>query len=116
MSLLQRSCTYSFGQRVVDGLAMSGNAPRIFSRTLSNGLPLFSIVFCALFGSLAYMGLGSANGSGKVFIWFQNSAYCYFLLLRIDLTVIFPTVTCEFVCSDQVIYVTESHLQPLPVL
>lgn len=34
------------------------------------GVPWVAICFQALFGFLAYMGIGT--GSGKVFIWFQN--------------------------------------------
>ncbi|KAJ7873291.1 amino acid permease/ SLC12A domain-containing protein [Mycena olivaceomarginata] len=56
--------------RALYGLAAAGNAPRIFLKTLSNGLPVASIVFCSLFSTLAYMGVTS--GSGKVFGWFAN--------------------------------------------
>ncbi|KAJ6516211.1 amino acid permease [Mycena sanguinolenta] len=56
--------------RALYGLAAAGNAPRIFLKTLSNGLPVVSIVFCSLFSTLAYMGVKS--GSGKVFGWFSN--------------------------------------------
>ncbi|KAJ7937354.1 amino acid permease [Mycena leptocephala] len=56
--------------RALYGLAAAGNAPRIFLKTLSNGLPVASIVFCSLFSCLAYMGVTS--GSGKVFGWFAN--------------------------------------------
>ncbi|KAJ6567180.1 amino acid permease [Mycena vulgaris] len=56
--------------RALYGLAAAGNAPRIFLKTLSNGLPIVSILFCSLFSCLAYMGVTS--GSGKVFGWFSN--------------------------------------------
>lgn len=56
--------------RALYGLAASGNAPKIFLKTLKNGLPLVSIIFCALFSALAYMGISS--GSGRVFGWFAN--------------------------------------------
>ncbi|KAJ7283484.1 amino acid permease [Mycena rebaudengoi] len=56
--------------RALYGLAAAGNAPRIFLKTLSNGLPLVSILFCSAFSTLAYMGVTS--GSGKVFGWFAN--------------------------------------------
>jgi amino acid transporter len=39
-------------------------------KTSKNGLPYVSILFCALFGLLAYMG--TKSGSGKVFTWFAN--------------------------------------------
>ncbi|KAF7301538.1 Amino acid permease [Mycena indigotica] len=56
--------------RALYGLAASGNAPKIFLKTLPNGLPIVSIIFCSLFSTLAYMGVTS--GSGKVFGWFAN--------------------------------------------
>ncbi|KAF8211454.1 amino acid permease [Mycena galopus ATCC 62051] len=56
--------------RALYGLAAAGNAPRIFLKTLSNGLPIASILFCSLFSTLAFMGVKS--GSGKVFGWFAN--------------------------------------------
>ncbi len=53
-----------------DGLALNGNAPRIFLKVTSNGLPWVSVAFSAVFGLLAFMGISS--GSGKVFAWFVN--------------------------------------------
>ncbi|KAJ7047679.1 amino acid permease [Mycena alexandri] len=56
--------------RALYGLAAAGNAPRIFLKTLSNGLPIASLLFCSVFACLAYMGV--TKGSGKVFGWFAN--------------------------------------------
>ncbi len=56
---------------MTDGLALAGNAPKIFTKVTRNGLPLVSLLFCAAFSALAYMGISS--GSGKVFNWFVNS-------------------------------------------
>ncbi|TFK57378.1 amino acid permease [Heliocybe sulcata] len=56
--------------RALYGLAMSGNAPRIFLKTSKSGLPYVSIAFCAAFSLLAYMGIN--GGSGRVFGWFSN--------------------------------------------
>jgi len=56
--------------RAIYGLSLSGNAPRIFSRTSKKGLPTIAIFFCASFAFLAFMGVQA--GSGKVFGWFQN--------------------------------------------
>jgi len=53
-----------------DGLALSGNAPRIFSRTTGHGLPWLAVLFDALFAFLAFMSLSAS--SAKVFQWFQN--------------------------------------------
>jgi amino acid transporter len=41
--------------RAIYGLAISGTAPKIFARTTKNGLPWVSLIFCSLFGCLAYM-------------------------------------------------------------
>ncbi|KAF8337995.1 amino acid permease [Cantharellus anzutake] len=56
--------------RALYGLAISGNAPRIFARANRRGLPYVSVTFCALFCALSYMGI--KKGSGKVFGWFAN--------------------------------------------
>ncbi|KAF9517401.1 hypothetical protein BS47DRAFT_1339816 [Hydnum rufescens UP504] len=56
--------------RTLYGLAISGNAPQVFARTSKSGLPYVSVTFCALFCSLAYMGVKS--GSLKVFGWLSN--------------------------------------------
>lgn len=56
--------------RALYGLALSGQAPRIFTKTAKNGLPWISFIFSALFSFLAYMAI---NGSaGTVFGWFAN--------------------------------------------
>ncbi|KII83780.1 hypothetical protein PLICRDRAFT_46961 [Plicaturopsis crispa FD-325 SS-3] len=56
--------------RALYGLAVSGNAPRIFLRTSRSGLPYAALAFCSLFSTLAYMGINS--GAGTVFGWFAN--------------------------------------------
>ncbi|GBE86317.1 Dicarboxylic amino acid permease [Sparassis crispa] len=55
--------------RALYGLALAGNAPKIFAKTSRNGLPYVALITNALFASLAYMGINS--GSGKVFNWFS---------------------------------------------
>ncbi|KZT66151.1 hypothetical protein DAEQUDRAFT_482566 [Daedalea quercina L-15889] len=56
--------------RALYGLALAGNAPKVFALTTKNGLPYISVILCALFSALAYMGVNS--GSGKVFTWLTN--------------------------------------------
>ncbi|THU94837.1 amino acid permease [Dendrothele bispora CBS 962.96] len=51
--------------RALYGLSLAGNAPKIFSKTLKNGLPIVSLLFCSAFALLSYMGVTS--GSGRVF-------------------------------------------------
>ncbi len=62
----------SFHTFTSDGLAATGNAPRMFLITLKNGLPIISILTCASFGLLAYMSVDEV--AGKVFGWFANLA------------------------------------------
>jgi len=56
--------------RALYGLAAAGNAPKIFLKTSKKGLPYVSIIFCACFALLAYMGVSA--GAGKVFGWLAN--------------------------------------------
>jgi amino acid transporter len=55
--------------RAIYGLAASHNAPRIFLKTLSNGLPIVAVLFNACFALLAYMGV--KKGSALVFTYFS---------------------------------------------
>lgn len=56
--------------RALYGLALTGQAPKFFNKTLKNGLPWTAVSFSAAFSLLAFMGIKS--GSGKVFGWFAN--------------------------------------------
>lgn len=54
----------------IDGLAISGNAPKIFLRTTKTGLPWVAISLGCLFSLLSYMSV--SGGAGRVFGWFAN--------------------------------------------
>ncbi|KAF8601762.1 amino acid permease [Ceratobasidium sp. AG-I] len=56
--------------RALYGLALAGNAPKIFRKVSKSGLPYVSVIFCSLFSGLAYMSVNA--GAGKVFNWFAN--------------------------------------------
>ncbi|THH01261.1 hypothetical protein EW026_g1403 [Hermanssonia centrifuga] len=56
--------------RALYGLALNGNAPKIFTRVSSWGLPYIAVSTNAAFGLLAYMAV--SNGAGRVFTWFAN--------------------------------------------
>ncbi|ORX57550.1 amino acid permease [Hesseltinella vesiculosa] len=56
--------------RALYGLAVAGNAPKIFARVNKRGLPYISLFFCAAFAFLSYMGINA--GSSTVFGWFAN--------------------------------------------
>lgn len=52
----------------LDGLALAGNAPKIFTRVNGWGLPWIAVLTNSLFGLLAYMAV--SNGAGRVFGWY----------------------------------------------
>ncbi|KAG8221744.1 amino acid permease [Butyriboletus roseoflavus] len=56
--------------RSLYGLAVSGSAPKFFSRTTRSGLPYVAVSICSAFAFLAYMTLGTS--SGIVFTWLSN--------------------------------------------
>ncbi|KAI8816718.1 amino acid permease [Fimicolochytrium jonesii] len=70
--------------RALYGLAVSGQAPKIFTRTSKNGLPYYAAAVSILFTSLAYLSL--SKGAGKVFGWLQ------------DLTAICGLITWTCIC------------------
>ena len=55
---------------LADGLALSGSAPKIFSRTTHSGLPHVSVATCSCFAFLAYLTV--KNGSNEVFTWLSQ--------------------------------------------
>lgn len=55
---------------IIDGLAVAGNAPKIFKRTSRSGLPWTALLVSVAFSFLAFMGVTA--GSNTVFTWFQN--------------------------------------------
>jgi amino acid permease len=68
-----------------DGLAVAGNAPKIFKRTSRYGLPYVSLIVCSAFSLLSYMGVNT--GSGKVFNWFANMTSIAGLMTWFGITV-----------------------------
>ncbi|KAF8273091.1 general amino acid permease 1 [Lactarius quietus] len=56
--------------RILYGLAIRGQAPRIFTYCTKNGLPIIAVLFCCTFSLLSFMNVSS--GAGKVFDWFVN--------------------------------------------
>ena len=57
------------GSRSLFSLAMTGQAPKIFTKC-SNGVPYLAVLATAALGSLAYLSVSS--GSATVFAWFLN--------------------------------------------
>ncbi|KAH7922656.1 general APC amino acid permease [Leucogyrophana mollusca] len=56
--------------RVLYGLALRGQAPRIFSRCTKKGLPLIAVLFSAAFSFLSLMSVSS--GAETIFSWFVS--------------------------------------------
>jgi amino acid transporter len=56
--------------RICYGLAIRGQAPKLFSRVTKAGLPLNAVIFSALFSLLTFMTVSS--GAATVFGWFVN--------------------------------------------
>lgn len=50
--------------RHADGLAIAGQAPRIFAKTTKGGLPIVALAVGIAFSSLSYMSV--SEGGGKV--------------------------------------------------
>lgn len=59
--------------RALYGLALAGNAPSVFKRTTSWGLPWCSLIVSFLVGFLAYMSVG-VGSAGEVFKWLSTMA------------------------------------------
>jgi len=58
------------GSRILYGLALRGQAPRIFTKCTKNGLPLIAVLTCCSFALLAFMNVQAT--SATVFNWFVN--------------------------------------------
>lgn len=54
--------------RALYSLAVAGNAPKIFTRCTSYGLPIYAVLASCCFAPLAYLNVASA--AGDVFNWF----------------------------------------------
>ncbi|MCD6047467.1 MAG: gamma-aminobutyrate permease [Gammaproteobacteria bacterium] len=72
LSAVLSACTASMytATRILWHTATEGNAPRIFSKLTSHGIPLNALIATAAIGSLVF--LSSFFGNGKVFIWLIN--------------------------------------------
>lgn len=51
-------------------LSQEGHAPRIFSKILKNGVPIYALAFTALFSLLAYLNVSST--AEVAFNWLSN--------------------------------------------
>lgn len=58
------------GSRILVGLAQEGSAPRLLTKTTSNGVPYVAVASTAAVGLLGFMN--ESNSGGEVFDWFVN--------------------------------------------
>lgn len=58
------------GSRVLYGMALTGDAPKIFGKTSKNGVPWVAVLATWAIGFLAYLNV--SNTGGQVFTWFSN--------------------------------------------
>lgn len=58
------------GARYLYALAENHQAPKIFLHTTKSGLPLYCVLFTALFSPLTYLSVSS--GPNQIFLWFQS--------------------------------------------
>ncbi|VDB94649.1 unnamed protein product [Peniophora sp. CBMAI 1063] len=74
--------------RILYGLAIRGQAPKIFTYTTKNGLPLLAVLFCCCFSLLSFMN--HSSGATNVFNWFVNLSTTagFFTWMAINLTYI----------------------------
>ncbi|KAL0953937.1 hypothetical protein HGRIS_005101 [Hohenbuehelia grisea] len=56
--------------RILYGLALRGQAPKIFTYCTKNGLPLVAVLTASAFGLLSFMNVSS--GAAQAFDWFVN--------------------------------------------
>jgi amino acid transporter len=56
--------------RILYGLALRGQAPRVFTYCTKNGLPLYAVLFSSCFTLFSFMNV--TNGGATVFNWFVN--------------------------------------------
>lgn len=58
------------GSRILYGMALSGDAPKIFGRTNRSGVPWVAVLATWSIGLLAYLNV--SNTGAQVFTWFSN--------------------------------------------
>ncbi|OAG16037.1 amino-acid permease inda1 [Alternaria alternata] len=58
------------GSRVLYGMALNGEAPKVFGRTSKKGVPYVAVLATWAIGLLAYLNV--SNTGAQVFLWFSN--------------------------------------------
>jgi len=98
--------------RVLYGLALRGQAPRIFAYCTEAGLPIVAVVVCALFSLLSFMNVSSS--ASQVFTWLVNLTTVggFFTWMAINLTYLRFYAGLKRQGIDRTKFIYYSSLQP----
>ncbi|KDQ61937.1 hypothetical protein JAAARDRAFT_31430 [Jaapia argillacea MUCL 33604] len=98
--------------RILYGLSLRGQAPKVFAYCTKNGLPIVAVLFCAMFSLLSFMNV--SNGSATVFNWFVNLSTVggFFGWWSINVTYVFFYRGFKAQGFDRKKLVYHSNLQP----
>ncbi|KAL6712037.1 hypothetical protein ACN47E_003080 [Coniothyrium glycines] len=58
------------GSRILYGMALTGDAPKLFGKTSKKGVPYYAVLATWAIGLLAYLNV--SNTGAQVFLWFSN--------------------------------------------
>ncbi|KIM29391.1 hypothetical protein M408DRAFT_112567 [Serendipita vermifera MAFF 305830] len=98
--------------RVLYGLALRGQAPRIFTYCTRNGLPMISVITCSGAALLSFMTL--KESSNTVFNWFVNltttGGYGAWFSINLAYIAMYKGMKAQNIDRTQLIY--KSSLQP----
>ena len=72
--------------RVLYGLALRGQAPRVFIKCTKNGLPWVAVVTCSAFGLLAFLNISSTSAQAFTWLVSLSAVGCFFSWFSINLT------------------------------
>ncbi|KAI1264355.1 histidine permease [Xylariaceae sp. FL1019] len=77
------------GMRSLYGLACDGHAPKIFKRTMKNGIPLYAFIVTMLFPFLSFLQVGSSTGSAVSILQSVTEGATMITYIIMSLTYIF---------------------------
>lgn len=102
--------------RILYGLALRGQAPRVFAYTTKKGLPLTAVLAASVFPWLAFLTI--SNGANTVFNWFVNLSTVggFFAWLGINATYIGFYRGLKAQGIDRTKFSYYSRLQPFPAI
>jgi amino acid transporter len=72
--------------RVLYGLALRGQAPRIFIKCTKNGLPWVAVATCSTFGLLSFLNVSATSAQAFSWLVSLSGVGCFFSWFSINLT------------------------------